>query len=73
MEVIKAFPTASEPQATSIPPSWDPKSDSPKKLKSDGVIQAELVITTLMHDLGSSHKTNSSSEFKFWSNSFDGL
>lgn len=76
MEVIKETPTASEPQATSVPPSKDPKPNSPKRMKtlmSDDVIQANLAITTLMHDSGNSHQTNSPSEFKFWSNSFDGL
>lgn len=76
MEVIKVTPTSSEPQATSVPPYRYPKSDSPKKyntLMRDDVSQADMAITTLMHDSGNSPQTNPSSEFKFRSNSFDGL
>lgn len=44
-----------------------------KTLRSDDVSQADLVITTLMQNSGNSYQTNSSTEFKFWYNSFDGL
>lgn len=59
-----------------IPPYEDSKSGSPKKMKtlmSGDVSQADLTITTLMQDSGSSHQSKPFSEFKFWSNNFDGL
>lgn len=39
----------------------------------DPISQANLAITALMQDSGGSHKSNPSTEFKFWSNNFDGL
>lgn len=44
-----------------------------KTLRSDDVSQADLAITTLMHNLGNNYQTNSCSKFKFWYNSFDDL
>ena len=74
MEDVKATPVALEPQPTSVTPSGNYKSGSPKKMKtmmSDDVSQSDLTITTLMQDFGSSPQNNPSSELKFWSNNFD--
>lgn len=76
LDVTKVAHVISEPHPTSAPTSEDPKPNSPKKMKtlmSDDVIQACLKITTLMQDSGRSHQSKPSFEFKYWSNSFDGL
>lgn len=76
MDAIKAAPIVSKPHPTSVLPPGESTSGSPKKKKtlmSDDVSQADLTITTLMQDSGSSNYSKSSSEFKLWSNSFDRL
>lgn len=76
MDVVKAVHVLLELQPTSVPPSGESKMSSPNRMKtlmSDNVSQADLTITTLMQDLGSSHQSKTSTEFKFLSNNFDGL
>lgn len=40
---------------------------------SDHASQADLGVTTLIQDSGSSHQSNPLVKFKFWSNNFDDL
>ena len=76
MDTIKATPIVSEPQTISITPSRESKLGSPKRMKtlmSNNASQADLTITTLMQDSGSSHQSKPFTVYKLWSNSFDNL
>lgn len=76
MDAAKALLVVSEPLTAFIPPLGESNSISPKRIKTlmiDKVSQDDLKNTTLTHDLRSSHQSKPSTEFKLWSNSFDGL
>lgn len=72
----KEIPNVSESQPLTLSPLKSFHPSSPKKMKtlmSNEVCRSDWEISSLLCETDGSGQTRSSNEFKFWSNSFDGL